>query len=78
MTPSDIDRKLVNIKRGEKVIYHTGCLQYDRQVGRQAKLIDYIAQIAWHLAGNNPSKTRKVTLTQKKIKGGYHYIATGI
>lgn len=62
--------RLRNIKKGEQIIYHTGCLASDREF---SKHINDIAHEAWMLCVH-----KTVTLVQKKISAyQYEYIAIG-
>ena len=47
MTRVNFLAKLAHAQRGEKVVYHTGSLMFDRMIGQQFQTVHAIGVAAW-------------------------------
>ncbi len=73
MTTQEFQRKLFHAKRGDRIIYHTGDLQYDRMLPESRSLRE-LANIVW-----GAYKSGKALLFQKRIgTNQFAYIAVKI
>jgi hypothetical protein len=70
MTTQEFQRKLFHARRGDRIIYHTGDLQYDR-MQPDARTLRDLANIVW-----GAYKSGKALLFQKRLgKNEFAYMA---
>lgn len=71
LTPDTFGKRISHARKGDRVVYHTGLLMYDRLFGHPGAELDAIALAAWRMY-----EAGAVTLVQRKISdGNYEYMA---